>query len=67
MIENIVIMLIRQASTLTKPQQDEFITKAAEALAALIRGTETKIDDELVRQIALPIGAQLINALSERV
>ena len=63
MIESVVIAIIRQAAALTKPQQDEFTTKVAEAIAALIRGTETSIDNELVRTVGLPMGGQIIGKL----
>ncbi|MDP1556836.1 MAG: hypothetical protein Q8S09_16950 [Hyphomonas sp.] len=60
MIESVIIAIIKQAAALTKPQQDEFTTKVAEAIATLIRGTETGIDNELVRQVGLPIGGDII-------
>jgi hypothetical protein len=60
MIESVVIAIIRQAAALTKPQQDEFTTKVAEAIATLIRSTQTGIDDELIRQVGLPIGGDII-------
>lgn len=65
MIESVVIAIIRQAAALTKPQQDEFTTKVAEAIAALIRGTETSIDNELVRQVGLPMGGDIIVKLRD--
>ncbi|WP_206741549.1 hypothetical protein, partial [Hyphomonas oceanitis] len=64
MIESVIIALIRQAALLTKPQQEEFTTKAAEALATLIKSTETAIDDELVRQVGLPVGGMIISKLT---
>ncbi|MCA8900282.1 MAG: hypothetical protein KDA53_03445 [Hyphomonas sp.] len=63
MFESVIIALVRQASLLTKPQQDEFTTKLAEAAATLINSTETEIDDELVRSIGLPIGSAVIEKL----
>ncbi len=67
MIESVIVALVRQAAMLTKPQQEEFTTKSAEALATLIGSTETEIDDELVRNVALPIGASLIEKLQARI
>lgn len=67
MIESVIIALIRQAAALTKPQQDEFTTKVAEAIAALIRGTETSIDNELIRQVGLPMGGDVILKLRDMV
>ncbi len=64
MIEDIAIAIIRQASLLTKPQQEEFATRAAEAIATLINSTETEIDDVLVGQIALPLARQVVDKLS---
>ena len=49
MIESVIIALIRQAALLTKPQQEEFTTKAA---------------DELVRQVDLPVGGMIITKLT---
>jgi hypothetical protein len=63
MFESIFTTLVRQAALLTKPQQDEFTTKVAEAVATLINSTETQIDDELFRSIALPIGSAVIEKL----
>jgi hypothetical protein len=63
----VIIALIRQAAALTKPQQDEFTTKVAEAIAALIRGTETGIDNELIRQVGLPMGGDVILKLRDMV
>jgi len=63
MFEDIVISIIRQAALLTKPQQDEFSTKAAEMLAALINSTKTEIDDTLIRDVAIPIGGQIVRKL----
>ncbi|MEZ5954300.1 MAG: hypothetical protein R3C13_08360 [Hyphomonas sp.] len=63
MFESVIIALVRQASLLTKPQQDEFTTKVAEAVATLINSTETEIDDEVVRSIGLPIGAAVVEKL----
>ena len=67
MFESVIVAIIRQAAQLTKPQQAAFITNAAETLADVIRNTETDIDDALVREIILPMAAQLVNALGERV
>ena len=63
MFEDIVISIIRQAALLTKPQQDEFSTKAAETLATLINSTKTEIDDTLIRDVAIPIGGQVVRKL----
>ena len=63
MFESIIVSLLRQAALLTKPQQDEFTTRIAEAVATLISSTETGIDDELIRSIGLPIGGALIEKL----
>ena len=63
MFESILTTLIRQAALLTGPQQEEFTTKIAEALSTLINSTETEIDNELVRSVALPIGGTLIEKL----
>ncbi|MEM5517888.1 hypothetical protein WNY37_13100 [Henriciella sp. AS95] len=63
MFESIFTTLVRQAALLTKPQQDEFTTKVAEAVATLINSTETQIDDELLRSIALPIGGAVVEKL----
>lgn len=63
MFESVVIAIVRQAAVLTRPQQDEFTTKAAEALATLINSTETEIDDELLRQVALPLANQVLEKL----
>ena len=63
MFENVVVAIIRQAALLTKPQQEEFSSRAAEALATLINSTSTEIDDELVRQVLLPIGSQVMGKL----
>ncbi|MCF6329085.1 MAG: hypothetical protein L3J02_04720 [Henriciella sp.] len=63
MFEDIVISIIRQAALLTKPQQDEFSTKAAETLATLINSTKTEIDDTLIRDVAIPIGGQIVRKL----
>ncbi len=63
MFQDVVIAIVRQAAMLTKPQQEEFSTKAAEALATLINSTSTEIDDAIVRQVAIPIGGQIINKL----
>jgi hypothetical protein len=62
MFESVFLTLIRQASLMTKPQQDEFVTKVAEALATLINSSQTEIDDELIRSIGLPI----VSAIAER-
>lgn len=67
MIESVIVALVRQAALLTKPQQDEFTTKTADALSTLIFATETEIDDELVRNVALPLGAALIEKLQARI
>ncbi|MEQ8556742.1 MAG: hypothetical protein RIB03_00360 [Henriciella sp.] len=63
MFESIVVSLLRQASLLTRPQQDEFTTRIAEAVATLVGSTETEIDDELLRSIGLPIGGAVIEKL----
>lgn len=63
MLESIVTTLIRQAAMLTRPQQEEFTTKIAEALSTLINSTETGIDDELLRSVALPMGSAVIAKL----
>lgn len=63
MMQDVIIAIIRQAAMLTKPQQDEFTSKAAEALATLINSTSTEIDDALVRELGLPIGGQVIQKL----
>ncbi|MFN7179755.1 hypothetical protein [Hyphomonas sp.] len=67
MIESVIVAIIRQAAALTKPQQDEFTTKVAEAIAALIRGTETGIDNELVRHVGLPMGGDIIVKLRDMI
>ncbi len=67
MIESVIVALVRQAAMLTKPQQEEFTTKAADALSTLIIATETEIDDELVRTVALPLGAALIEKLQAQI
>ena len=67
MFENIIITIIRQAGALTKPQQADITARAADILADIIRNSETKIDDALLRDIVLPMAAQLVNALGERV
>ena len=67
MFESVIVAIIRQAGQLTKPQQQEFITRAAETLADILANTETEIDDTLVREIVLPMAAQLVNAMGERV
>lgn len=67
MFESVIISIIRQASELTKPQQDEFATKVAEALAALIRGTDTAIDDALLREVALPLSGDIVAKLKTMV
>ena len=67
MFENIIITIIRQAGALTKPQQQDIIARAADILAEIIRNSETKIDDALLQDIVLPMAAQLVNALGERV
>ncbi|MEL6567725.1 MAG: hypothetical protein AAFQ22_04850 [Pseudomonadota bacterium] len=67
MIEAVIISLIRQAAGLTESQQDDFTTKAADALATLIRSTQTGIDDVLMRDVALPMGEQIISKLKSQV
>lgn len=67
MFESVIIAIIRQAANLTQPQQDEFTTKAAEAIAALVRGTETGIDDALLREVALPMGSDILTKLKKSV
>ena len=67
MFENILVTIIRQAGALTKPQQQDIIARAADILAEIIRNSETKIDDALSQDIILPMAAQLVNALGERV
>ena len=67
MFENIIITIIRQAGALTKPQQTDIIARAADVLADIIRNSDTKIDDALLQDIVLPMAAQLVNALGERV
>ena len=67
MFENILVTIIRQASALTKPQQQDLIARSADILAEIIRNSETKIDDALLQDIVLPMAAQLVNALGERV
>ena len=67
MFENIIITIIRQAGALTKPQQQDIVARAADVLADIIRNSETQIDDALLRDIVLPMAAQLVNALGERV
>ena len=67
MFESVVISIIRQAAALTKPQQDEFTTKVAEALAALIRGTDTGIDDALMRDVALPLSEDIVAKLKVQI
>ena len=67
MFENIIITIIRQAGALTKPQQADIIARAADVLADIIRNSDTKIDDALLQDIVLPMAAQLVNALGERV
>ena len=51
-----LLVLQHPPALLTKPQHEEFKTKAAEALATQIESTETAIDDELVRQVDLALG-----------
>ncbi|PKP81847.1 MAG: hypothetical protein CVT79_08825 [Alphaproteobacteria bacterium HGW-Alphaproteobacteria-18] len=63
MLESVIVAIIRQAALLTKPQQEEFTTKAAEAVAALVKGTATGIDNELLKQVGLPMGGQVITKL----
>jgi hypothetical protein len=67
MIEAVIISIIRQAAALTKTQQDEFTTKAAETLATLIRDTETGIDDVLLREVGLPLSGDIISKLKAMV
>ncbi len=63
MMESVIIAIIRQAAQLTKPQQAEFADKVAEAIATLVKGTKTGLDDEIVRQVALPIAGEIISRL----
>lgn len=63
MIESVIVAVIRQAALLTKPQQEEFTTKAAAAVAALVKGTSTAIDNELLKQVGLPMSGQIISKL----
>ncbi len=63
MFESIIVTLIKQAAMLTKPQQDDFTTKIAEALSTLINSTKTEIDDELLRSVGLPLGSAVIEKL----
>lgn len=63
MLESVIVAIIRQAALLTKPQQEDFTTKAAEAVAALVKGTNTAIDNELLKQVGLPMGGQVIAKL----
>ena len=67
MFETVIISIIRQAAALTKQQQDEFTTKVAEALGALIRGTETNIDDALLRDVALPLSEDIVAKLKTQI
>ncbi|MEM9740402.1 MAG: hypothetical protein AAF829_11075 [Pseudomonadota bacterium] len=67
MMDAVIVSLIRQAATLTKSQQDEFATKTAEALATLIRATETGVDDALLREVGLPLGEQVISKLKTQI
>ena len=62
MFEQVVISIVRQAALLTRPQQDIFTTKVAEALGTLIASSETEIDDEVVRAL-LPMTEQLVGKL----
>lgn len=63
MLESVIVAIIRRAALLTKAQQEEFTTKAAEAVAALVKGTNTAIDNELLKQVGLPMGGQVITKL----
>lgn len=63
MLESVIVAIIRQAALLTKPQQEEFTTKAAEAVAALVKGTAIGIDNEPLKQVGLPMGGQVITKL----
>ena len=63
MMESVIVAIIRQAALLTKPQQEEFTTKAAEAVAALVKCTASGIDNELLKQVGLPMGGQVITKL----
>lgn len=63
MTDALIIAIIRQAAAMTRPQLDEFTTKAAEAIAALVRGTRTGIDDALLRDIALPVTGEVLTKL----
>jgi len=67
MFESVIVEIIRQAGALTKPQQADIIARAADILAEIVRGSPTQIDDALLRDIVLPMAAQLVNALGERV
>lgn len=63
MFESVVISIIRQAAMLTKPQQEAFTGHAAEAMATLINSSETEIDNEIARSIALPLSRQVLEKL----
>lgn len=63
MIESVMIAVIRQAALLTKAQQEEFADKAAEAIAALVKGTRSDIDNELLRHVGLPMAGQVLSRL----
>jgi len=63
MFESIAVSLLRQAALLTKPQQEEFTMRIAEAIATLVSSTGTQIDDELLRSIGLPLGGAVIEKL----
>jgi hypothetical protein len=65
MFEPMILAIIRQASLLTKPQQDEFTSKVAEALSTLINSTSTEIDDEVMRAIALPLGISIVEKIQK--
>lgn len=66
MFESVIVALLKQAATLTRPQQDEFIAKAADAVAVLVRDTDTMIDDVIVQEIILPMGVRIIDQLGAR-
>ncbi len=63
MFESVVLSIIRQAALMTKVQQEEFISKIAEALATVIKSSEPQIDDELIRAIGLPIASAIAERL----
>lgn len=63
MVEQVIIAVIRQAALLTKPQQEEFAEKAAEAIATLVKGTRSEIDNELLRHVGLPVAGKVLERL----